>query len=536
MHSAAGAEAYVLRKLALADSEAKAAALPNEIGGAVTVVSPDYPFFESTEFRSMIEPLLGKTIDQTLLNTLIQTIATYARKEDRLVAQVLIPNQNVAQGTLRFGVIMRRYGELSFQGNRWFSQKLLEERLGIKRGDEVRLSTLEAATGWLNTNPFRQIQVMVNDIPNQPSQANLIVAVQERMPYRAAFSYDDSGNVITGKHRYAAIFQFGNLWGRDHQGSYQFLTSNLPRVYQGHALDYRIPLESRHFIQLRTHYISTKAVFNNGLLAQDGKTFLANVKYTVPLSVGNQPSEFSFGADYKRSNNTLDFVGYGLARADNNDTFQLNAGYSRVKRDKKGVWMVGLNLNASPGNISSRNTTESLEQSRSAAKATYVYGTLSLQRLQALYKGWELFVRGTAQAASNNMLASEQLAIGGSATVRGYNENIYAGEKGYILNHELMTPFWRPRLPFLPKNSPPLETRFLGFLDVAKVDYRKRFGSDILFAPLASTGMGIRTSLATNLNATFDYGWQLTHQAQQAGQAQRLPLSSRGHIKVVLAF
>ena len=218
------------------------------------------------------------------------------------------------------------------------------------------------------------------------------------------------------------------------------------------------------------------------------------------------------------------------------DTFHVFGGYSVVKRDRRGAWMFGATVNLSPGNINSRNTDEALELARSGAEARYVYGTLAVQRLLSLSHGWDLFSRAVVQRSTHNLAATEQLAIGGSGSVRGYDPNIFAGEMGWVLNHDLMAPVWRQKLPFLRKIESPLETRFLGFLDMAKVNYRKTYGSDIILAAIASTGVGLRSSLGNNFNVTFDYGWQLMHLPRQGGQPRAPKLGSQGNIKVVLAF
>ena len=54
--------------------------------------------------------------------------------------------------------------------------------------------------------------------------------------------------------------------------------------------------------------------------------------------------------------------------------------------------------------------------------------------------GVEINARATLQASTANLLASEQLFIGGATTVRGYRENIIGGDQGFVLNLEVLTP------------------------------------------------------------------------------------------------
>lgn len=541
-----GSEVYPLKKLILAGSVEGVAAIPGEAGGDSVVYAHDVPLFAKAEFAKAISPFLGRPISVELAKELIPVIAGFARSHDMVVTPTLPPTQDITRGALRFAVVFGRYQDISFRGNRWFSRKILEERLGIKPGDEIRLSTLEEAVTWVNTNPFRSVKVVIDEVPSSPGKANLIVGVMEHRPFRAAFSADDAGNEFIGKYHFGASLQFGNLWGRDHQGSYQLITTEKPERLQSHALDYRVPLASRNFVQINASHTRSAPVIATNLIDAQGRDSTVDLRYTIPLRSGESPREAFFGVNFKRSDNSLLFDGE-LVRQTATDAFHLLAGFTSVSRSKRGAWMWGATLFGSPGNITSRNTDAAfsgsfdfrdgvLRTARSGAQSFYGYGNIVVQRLQPLSGGWDLFARGIAQFSTHNLIPSEQLTIGGAGTVRGYRNGIFSGEDGFILNHDLMSPVWRRKLPFLRKASGPLETRFVGFLDIGKVKYHESFSSDIRLGTLASTGLGFRSNLGSNFSASFDYGWQLMHLPRQPGQANRAPLANRAHLKLVLAF
>jgi hemolysin activation/secretion protein len=431
---------------------------------------------------------------------------------------------------LRFAVVLGRYNQLEIRGNRWFSNKLLEEKLGIKPGDEISISRLDEAVNWANTNPFRRIQVLLNSVDQEPGKTNLIVGVQEHIPLRFATSYDDTGSDIIGNHHYTESVQFANLWGLDHEISYQYITTEHSHVFQAHSLSYRVPLPWRHYLQLSTSYSKIAPTFFGGLFVQTGENLAANLRYTVPLRGGNNPAEFFAALDFKDSNNDLEYGGGLFQRNTKSDVFQFSTGFSLVRRDTHGAWLFGANLTLSPGHFNSRNTDAVFQNARLGSTARYAYASLSLQRSQTLDHGWEFYSRSYAQISTANLLGSEQLTIGGSSTVRGFDERIFAGDQGFVFSNDLMMPGWKKSLPFVAKTRPPLETRFLVFYDAAQVDYKNRIPSDITFRPLASTGVGVRMSLATNFNLNADYGWQITHLPSATTE------HGRAHVKVVLAF
>ncbi len=521
---------YTLKKLIIADTDVKAAALPPESGGESAVFVQDVAVLADATFPGKIAPFIGKPLTNELLNALANTIAQHARENDRLIVKVLPPNQDISTGIFRLAVVVGRYNELQFRGNRWFSSKLLQEKLGIKAGDEVRLSTLDDAVKWANTNPFRQVKVLINDLPNQPGKADLIVGVEERIPLRFTASYDDTGNQILGTRHYTGALQFGNLWGRDHQGSYQFTTTDHQGVFKSHSIDYRIPLPWRHHLQFSGGYLKVKPTFGaGGIFTQAGQNVLANLRYNLPIRDGDSPIEFSAGIDFKQGNNNLAYGGTTLTSS-TTDSFQLTTAFSMVRRDSRGAWLFGLGLDLSPGNVNSRNTDEIFSIARFNTRATYATGTISVQRLLNLDHGWSFFSRAFVKLSTANVPGSEQLSIGGSSTVRGFDERINSGDQGFVFSNDVTSPAIRHSLPFLPKRRSSMETRFVFFYDAAQVFYRHRDLNDVIFTPLASTGIGVRLALAVNMTVSADYGWQITH------LPYRQPSNSRGHVKVVLAF
>jgi hemolysin activation/secretion protein len=220
-------------------------------------------------------------------------IKQYAIKHDRVV-NVLLPTQqaeDVAAGILRLGVVVSRYHELDFKGNRWFSSQLLKDKLGIHPGDEISIARLDEAVNWANTNPFRRLQVLLMPVDQKTGTTNLIVGVQERLPVRLMVSYDDTGSEVIGKRHYTGSLHYGNFLGRDHQLSYQFTTTDHQSVYRAQSLTYEVPLPWRHKLTLSASYLELNPMLY-GVIAQTGRNAGADLRYTWPMSGKDLPTEF----------------------------------------------------------------------------------------------------------------------------------------------------------------------------------------------------------------------------------------------------
>jgi hemolysin activation/secretion protein len=522
-----------VKRLFFADSEQTVLAMNATTSDSLVMVR-GLPVFDTPEFIALMKPYLGQVITDELIGKIGTDIGKYVRSKDRVTSNLTIPKQDVSDGTLRLVLKIGTYGKVVTKGNRWFSQKLLTKTVGVKPGEEICVSKLEQGIEWANANPFRRVQAIINNSTGDSTRADLILAVQERIPLRLTASYDNNNVSLLGEKRVTAALQCANLWGLDHQLTYQFSSSTPIRTYQAHSLDYRIPLPWHHYLQMVGAYAKVSPVFGGGNFHQRGQNVIADVKYITPISKGNWDIELSGGFDFKQANNNIEFGG-SLFTDTKYDVAQAVLGATVVKRDKLGAWSASLGLNLSPGRMSPLNRDEVFTLIHANADASYVQATLSLQRSTELGSGWQHNVRSFFQATSSNLVGSEQMSIGGDGTVRGYSQFVLSGDSGYYVSNELLTPvksFAIPKKGFAPLV---LQARLLAFLDCGETAYYRRDpkldpNADVKFDPLMSAGLGVRFSAANHLSFSLDYGWRI----KQIHVAQ--PGSGRGHVRMTMAF
>ncbi len=530
-----------LRQILIGDSIEGALALKSAPGAGFVVFSPSLSMLKPEPFAKLLADGENKTLNDRLLVAIARVVEAAARAQDLPLATALVPApQSIADGTVRVALLVGRFREVKFQGNRWFSEALLRDTLHVGQGEIVRLGEIDRAVSWANNNPFRRVRAHIDPIPNS-TEANLIIGVQERHPLRLVGTVDNGGSEVIGKQRYTAAVSYANLWGRDHQTSYQYVTTNKPEYFQGHALDYRVPLPWRHHVQFSSSYFTSDPEFEEGLFRNEGETLTADLRYTVPLRIGVNNADLVAAFSFKQSNNNLTWDPRGnnlQILGTKTDVFQLTLGASTVRRDKRGGWAFGGGLTLSPGGVNSRNSDSAFDagkygrgdSARNGAKARYAYLNLSVQRLLTLSPGWDLTSRLVLQATNSNLLSSEQIAIGGASTVRGFNENMFAGDRGIVFSNELFAPAVSFNLPRLSKWGGAVESRFLAFYEIADTAVSRRDPFDTKRPTLRSAGIGVRTNFATNFSLSADYGWQLS----------KLPFTvdrhTRAHLKATLAY
>lgn len=536
-----------LRRIIVTESLNAAETFVPEAGAGFVALSPGLASFNAADLNHRLASGIDRIIDESLLAAIAQVIENFLRQNNYPNATVAIPSQNIADGTLRIvaqlgpdaaTVVQQaktatwKIRNINLPQTRWFSDSLLRQKLRIEQGGLVRFEELDRAIDWTNNNPFRRVRVRLDPVPNT-GEADLTVAVQEALPLRLSLTHDNSGNEVLGENRFIASAAYANLWGFDHQLSYQYITTEKPKIYQGHGLDYRAPLPWRHFLQFSATYLLAKPELADGLFLQEGETITADLRYTLPLRAGVNPIDAFASIAFKETNNNLTWdprASNILVQSNKTDVFQLSFGGSAVLRDRLGAWAVGGSFTYSPGGINSRNGAFPFGETRFGADPEYVYGTLSLQRLLSFKGGWDVSSRLMLHVADDNLIPSEQLSIGGGSSVRGYPENLYAGDRAFVFVTELLSPAIRTSIPRLSKTRGPLETRGVLFYDAANSAAKTPTPFDPPRRPLAAAGLGVRMSLATNFSLQADYGWRLAS----------LPYTdvsqSRGHIRVTLAY
>lgn len=495
--------APAIRQIIITDSIEAAQqqnALPDR---GYVVVQPSVSFLDEKELAKRLAAGEGRPAEERLLAGIALVVENYAREKDFPIASAVIPPQSMAGGTVRVALLRGKIRDIKVPNARWFSQSLLREKLRLERGESVKISELDRAINWTNTNPFRRVRVHIQ--PVDAGVADIIVGIEEKLPVRLTASYDNTGNEILGENRYTGGVTFGNAWGRDHQVSYQFITSDDIEIFRAHALDYRIPLRWRHILSFSGSYVMASPTFFDGYFTQKGESINAETKYIIPFRHQRWRGELSGAVTFKETNNNLEFGGTPQLSATINvltGTF----GAAAIREDKRGHWLVTTALVGSAGDFNSRSTRDRFDTSRLGANPNFYYTQVSGQRTTTLSSRLTSTARGLFQIASTNLVPTEQFSLGGLSTVRGYEERILSGDTGYSLTHELQ---FRFNPVTLPKRLPKMDWAGLFFADYGRVFQKSPLPGQRKSDFLLSAGVGLRASVGQYFSASVDYARQI---------------------------
>lgn len=413
---------------------------------------------------------------------------------------------------------------------------------GMNRSPWVRLNRPA-------THPFRDVNVLfAQPDANILGTTNLILEVDDRRPLRFFAGVDNGLTESTGENRLflGASWYDAFLLGKNHQMGAQLFSALDPNDLMGISLSYQIPWQQFKYDQFSEFFLSyadsSTTVTLGGIpgveiggssLIFGGRHYLelpemfGATDMTEPLGSRNKNlwaqktreamglhHEVALGFDFKMADNNLEFGGSTVAESPA-DIFQVVLEYNARQTDPTGESNLAAQLFLSPGSVTADNDDDAFAPLRRDAEATYVYTRMRLEREQDLpFSGHfhGMMAKGalTAQYASTNLMASEQLGLGGYGSVRGYPERILRGDIGAIVNLELYSPDYHPtRNWFKGKKDDTLNV--LAFFDYAHGSSSSESVSDPLddAANLMSVGLGLRYEYDDMLKLRFDYGIRL---------------------------
>jgi len=530
------------------------------------------PLLEGPDFRALMDGYVGKLMKLNDLKRLQRDIILFCRHKNRPVVDVILPEQDLSNGVLQLLFLEGRVKQVLVDnaGKRWFSDKLVLDKVRLKPGDPVDSKLLLDDINWLNNNPFRQVDVLLKQ-GKKLGESDVQLSVKDRFPVRIYLGYEDSGTALTGKDRVIGGFNWGNAVGLDEVWNYQYSADSAADWMRANSGSVTIPLPWRHTVMVSASYVEAKADFagtSYTTLGQNARSWQTSLRYTVPLpSVGKFTHQLTSGADFKRSNNSLEFGGATISPSFT-EVLQVEGGYNFSMPDSLGQTSAGVDVYYSPGNLSYRNTATAFRDLRSGTTAYYTYGRLILERLTRLPYNCSWVLNASAQLTPQRLMPSEQMGLGGYQTVRGYDERVINGDQGWFVSNEFRLPSFSLPSPFniggwkvgkaddKPKSGKPgasdaaagkagkIEDKpkaldqfqLFGFWDHGLTSVNQALPSEVGNQWLSAVGLGWRYTINPYVSVRFDYGWQLHESGAARISGLKFSEKSRGHLGVLIGF
>ncbi len=471
--------------------------------------------------------------------------------------QVYVPEQLLNQGVVHLQVSEGTIGKITVASNRWFGEaNILASLPALRLGRAPNMRQIADNLQLANENPAKKIDVTLG-IAEEEGKIDAKVSVVADRPEIFSLSVDNTGTSSTGHYRLGLAFQEANLASHDQVVSLAYTMA--PDAPSGtrtavYSLAYRLPIYSlgdSFDLLYGNSSANTPTVQATGFnLAGKGEVVSLHWNHYFSRR-GENTSKLVAGFDYKHMNSTCEVNGQPVSYDPNASglistcvpytlrPLSLTYVWQRQSPGKYFDYRVGVLRNTplgaaypytTPVNTTAwdRYSFVSVPSGRPIPDA-FSYYKASFNMMAALPGDWSVRAAFAGQYSTTPLPSPEQLGIAGSTAVRGFDERIIAGDKGYFVNLEA----YGPELSKLA--GIPGSLRAVVFYDFGRVYNDAVQGIPYSFdkAELASLGAGLRYGLSKNASIKLDVARVLDAGPVASGER---PGNCRAHLSLQASF
>lgn len=448
-----------------------------------------------TELDAAVAPYVGQSKDFSDVQRALEAVEDAYAKRGFTAVRVLLPEQELEKGTVRFRVVESRFGKVTVKDNRFVSEaNALNAVPSVRSGGVPRTRQIARELKLANENPARQMNVVLKAGANDDEvDANVIVT--DSQPSGWGISLDNTGSPETGRARLGLSYRHANAFDLDHAAGVQYVTSpqylDRVKVLGG---SYKIPLyRYGSSLEFFGGYSNVNAVMG-GLSNFQGGGLLFSTRYNLMLErLGAFDPRLSFGLDWRDFRRieltnppptvlykeivvlpvSVTYSALGkFATSDVNFNVSLAVNLPKVSKGKEADFAAYDQVN--------------LTQPEPSYKVLRYGASYS----QAAGEGWQFRTALSGQRSGDVLVQGEQMRLGGADAVRGFSEGSEGGETAMRLNVEGYTPDF---------GKDDVQARALAFFDAGQATPANATKTSI-----SGAGVGLRANYAEQFALRLD--------------------------------
>ncbi|BAY51055.1 polypeptide-transport-associated, ShlB-type [Thermostichus vulcanus NIES-2134] len=481
-----------------------------------TVYSPE-------TLKRLYADQLNREVTLADIYTIAQKIAEYYRRSGYLLSRVLVPAQEVVEGTVRIEVVEGYVEEVRFDGSEGAIKPLQPYADRIQSSRPLKTKVLER--NLLLISDLAGYKVRGRFEPgSQPGAAILTINVS-RDALQPFFTVNNWSAESVGPVRLQGGVYLNSLLNRGEQ----FILSSTT-----------VPFD---FSELRSGRFDVNLPLNSNSLRFVGSLSYAESKpgdVLAPFRLKSTSWSGTIGLSYypirSRKLNLFTSVSFDALNSELSTTFlgpkvPLSQDRVRVLRalsqvsytSRVGFTSASLQLSQGIAGLGARlDGTPALPLSRFNATPAAFKGNLDFTQIFLLPKNWSVALAGAGQVSAASLVASEQFGIGGPNFGSAYVQSAILGDDGYALRLELQNT----------RSYTVGKTNFISqpyaFMDYGQTFIKKPTIAQPRSQEAFSTGFGLRQVINPNLQLRLELAFPLTKITPNFERSPRLLFQIQG--------
>ncbi len=407
--------------------------------------------------------------------------------------RVNLPPQELLSGKVILEVVQFKIGKIVVKGNKFFDEDNIRRSIpGLKVGSAPNTIDVSNSVKAANTHSSKSVVLKFKD-GEEPNTIDAVLKVTDQNPSLFFVSLDNSGGQDSEANRLTLGYQNSNIFNKDHTLTLTYATAPEDTESANQlGLSYQIPfysLSSRLSFLLSDSESNTGKVADNSLVT--GKGSVVGVNYSQAIGSSSSIAQnWSVGLTYKLFDNTQ------INATSKVLSFPLELGYDFRYRTSNSSLSGGITFVGNTGS-GSDNTDTAYDVARTNATKSWSATRYRLAIDYLFAKKWLFHADLSGQSSSDYLISGEQFGVGGSGSLRGFEERSINGDEGQAVRIEL----WGPAFTSY-------SIRWLVFADQAHISLKETstLFNNGLDEDVASVGMGVRWSWKQQLSVSVDYG------------------------------
>ena len=389
--------------------------------------------FKTGAFDSIIKPLEGQTVTLEQLSQVAEQITQLYLDRGYLNSRALPPASlnEVKNGVATIQVIEGSLSEIIIEGTDTL-EEYVRKRVKLGAGFPLNVPNLEDRLRLLKNDPlFENVEASLRP-GNQRNQTIIVVRVSEAKQFFGNASVDNYSPPSIGGERFNLNLAYRNLTNSGDliRAVYRPRLRNFDGTYEL-DFNYRLPLNP----QDGTLQLDAK-IYRSSIIEGPFEGFginsqleRYNARYRQPIIRSpRQELALSFGFSFQDGQTFLfqSPTPFGIGPDENgvSRTSVFEIGQEYTLRQPSGAWGIRSLFRIGVDLFNATTNPDPIPDGR------FFAWLAQLQRVQVINDNNFIIFQLDSQLTPDSLLPSEQLAIGGGRSVRGYRQNARSGDNG----------------------------------------------------------------------------------------------------------
>lgn len=389
-----------------------------------------------TEINTIIEPYQNSTITKEVLQEIANQITQLYLNQGYITTRA-VP-EKIEGDVAIIQVFEGQIESIEIEGGGRI-ENYVRKRIELGTKTPLNSGKLEDQLRLLKADPLvENIEATLRPGSGE-KQSILMVKVTEADPFFGTIGIDNysppsiGGTQMTFAAGYRNVFGLGDSFSVSYQPRIEDWTGtyNLD-------LNYTVPVNAMNGTLQATVSLQENKVVEGNFSNLDitGESDFYQLSYRQPfIRTPREEFALSLGVSY-RQGQTFTFQGptpFGIGpNAEGvTETSVISFGQDYVTRDNNGAWGLRSQFRFGTGLFGATKS-----NAPNDPDGYFVAWLGQIQRVQLLNPDHFLIIQGDIQLSLNPLLPSEQFVIGGGQSVRGYRQNVRAGDNGFRFSIE----------------------------------------------------------------------------------------------------